>query len=208
MNYAQVIRECLDSISFKERLTIQSKNLFNLKLEYFFRDQLAILLNEKLGSEFKSIAEYPRDKGKRVDLSICKKDKSKFDLEKMIELKYQYSGDFDSMSKYEGVFEKDFSTKKISFIDKPGPDFFILIVADWADKMKNRQDFEEQFTTPVNGFNHFQQNEKNKSKQGDWKGNVSALFRDKNVKLTDGLIEINGIVPTKFHYYIAERINE
>lgn len=208
MNYSQTLQECLDSTVFKERLTVQSDNLFNLKLEYFFRDQLTISLNEKLGSEFKSLAEYPRDKGKRVDLSICKKNNSKFDLEKMIELKYQFSGDFDSMSKYEGVFEKDFNTKKISFIDKPGQDFFILIVADWSDKMKNRQDFEELFTTPVNGFNHFQQNEKKKIKQGEWKENVSALFRDKNVKLTDGVIEISGTVPTKFHYYIAERINE
>lgn len=207
MNYPHYIAQVLHTPSLIESLTIMSKNIFNLKLEYFFRDQLVIGLNEVLGGKFKVIPEYPRDKGKRVDLSICKLVEEKFKLDKMIEMKFQFSGDFHCFKDYEGVFTDDFLTKKISYLDQKGPDYFVLIVADWENEVADRASQDFRFDPPVNGLNHFQNNSKKQEKFGCWNENLNKLFGKYDMNVSQGVIEVNGYVPTDYHYYIVERRN-
>lgn len=218
MNYPNHISEVLQSSSLLKTLTTMSKNIFNLKLEYFFRDQLVIGLNEVLGEKFKVIPEYPRDKGKRVDLSICRQIEEKLDkqfrLDKMIELKFQFSGDFhcfkafeDKTKGYENVFVQEMFTKKISDLDQEGPDYFVLIVADWENEVANRASQDLKFDPPVNGLNHFQNNIKKQEKFGCWNENLIKLFSKYDMNVSQGVIEVNGYVPTDYHYYIVEQRN-
>ena len=205
MTYRKHIAEVLHSPQFLEGLTVMSKNIFNLKLEYFFRDQLVIGLNKVLGENFRVIPEYPRDKGKRVDLSICKQVDDKYKLDKMIELKFQFSGDFNCFRDYEGVFIGDFLTKKISYLDNEGPDYFVLIVADWENALEARTQLDVQFDPPVNGLNHFQNSSKKQEKFEHWNHNLMTLFSKHKMDVAKGVIDVNGYVPTNYYYYIVQR---
>lgn len=193
----QQITSVFKSKIFQENLKEQANNLFNLKLEYFFRDQLVIGLNKEFNGLKVALAEYPRWQGKRVDVSICKKVESFYELETMIELKYQFSGDFHSFKEYNIIFERERKLKIET--EKTGPNLFILIVADWSEVCSNRSILENKFIPAVNCFNQFQHTN---SKFGDWKQNVLSIFE--GLKCTTGLIQIDSQHNIDFHFHIVE----
>jgi hypothetical protein len=70
-----IIRKELISLheksEFISRLNSLSKNLFNLKLENPIRDTYVEILNDLFSPNYIALAEYPREKLKRVDMGVC-----------------------------------------------------------------------------------------------------------------------------------------
>jgi hypothetical protein len=199
----ELINNVLVSSRLQENLEEQVKNLFNLKLEYFFRDQLVIGLNESFDDNRIALAEYPRWKGNRVDVSICKKVDSKFELESMIEMKYQFSGDFNSFKNYDPIFKKEL-LPKIGTVDK-SPEFFILVVADWSNFLEERKVFENRFLPSTNSFNQYQATESSTQKHGYWYDNIEDMFQTEEVEsIQKGKVYTNVDHPIDFHYFIVK----
>lgn len=203
----QIILKVFRSEKFLSELIQQTNFFFNLKLEYFFRDKLVIGLNEALLNDYIALAEYPRYKGSRVDVSICKRVNERFEVEDMIEMKYQFPRDlrpYEEMDKgYKSVILSDLKPK---ILNLPfGPKYFILIVADWRDNIDERKAFENQFRTPINDLNKYQLIPE--KMDDNWQENVDNLFRGLELSLTKHIIEVKTrkIGTVNYHLFIGER---
>jgi len=191
VDIGEKILEVLKNESFIRKLEEHSSNLFNLKLEYFFRDNIVINLNKTISSHI-AVAEYPRRKGGKVDLSICRKSNDKLILESMIEIKYQFPKDLSRIDAYKKVVEFDLRDK-VGINGFNGPDYFLLIVADWSANIAQRKRFESAFDIPINKMDQWQRIPK-KLSPDIWEQNVHDIFSDKSVfeNYSELKLKVNG----------------
>ncbi|MBP7735459.1 MAG: hypothetical protein KA369_05745 [Spirochaetes bacterium] len=121
-----------DNTDFTNGIKEINRLFFNLKQERHIRDLLVSLLDKELSNNnYLVISEYPRGKyGQAVDLSIITKNN---DDNFLIEIKYQYPGDFKNKMNIEKI-KNDIVKRKNAKYNKIK--LFILIIQDWQDEKK------------------------------------------------------------------------
>lgn len=205
IDFGDKILSILNNESFINDLEKYSCNLFNLKLESFFRDNIVIQLNKTLLSHI-AVAEYPRRNNGKVDLSICRKSDNKFVLESMVEIKYQFPKDLANLKAYKEVVERDLRDK-VGVNGFDGPNYFLLIVADWSENITDRRGFDRKFDIPVNSLDQWQKIP-TKLSPDIWKINALDIFSDKNLfeNHSELILKVSGISHSiNYHIYLGMR---
>lgn len=133
MNIKNQIIKIIDSQEFKDKLTRINQNHFNLKQESFIRNSILEKLNlvfETKSSNYKALAEYPRENKTKTDLSIINviDDLAPY----KVEFKYQFSKDFKIDRDYVNFINRDY--------DDRNSNMFILIVAHFDIDEKKEYD--------------------------------------------------------------------
>ncbi len=120
------IETVLNSPNFTEFLGKMNSNFFNIKQELLIRNYLVESLNQKFNqsTEYRALAEYPREGNKKVDLSI----NSKIDSY-LVELKFQFTRDIKRHSCFRKTIEVNLFERNIS---GASIDLLIIIVAEWG----------------------------------------------------------------------------
>ena len=187
---SQLISSVIESDSFKNMLEKVNCNYPNLKQENHIRNLILEELNEGFkGTDVKAFAEHPRENKTRVDLSIVNKNNPESPIK--IEFKYQFSGDFKSLSDYSFVIRNDFL--------KRNSELFILVIADWNIADKQKFDDTWKITPSLNRYI---------AKSENWKSNILKSFeefKDAKLKPIDA-ISISHPYLVEYHFYMLQRI--
>ena len=136
----------------------------------------------------KAIAEHPRIKGTRIDLSIV--DAENIEKPFKIEFKYQFSKDCNNLKDYWKIINKDFEVRV--------SDLFILIISDWD--IEEKKIFDKKWGINSNLSRYV-------SKKIEWKTNIVQSFhRFENTKFNEcEKITIHKPNKTDYYFYILER---
>lgn len=189
----KTIFSLLESKEFENQLNDINSNFFNIKQECQIRDRVVFLLNSKfLKASQKALAEYPRENGKRRDLTIINKTgQNSFS----IEFKFQFTNDYKKFLDYDRFIENDFHR---TVCDKCC-DMFILIVAFWNknDKFEFEKQWDIAQTYTTSRF---------LSVKDSWRLNIESMFK----RFASGSVKMIPIIVkepylTNYNFYILSR---
>lgn len=138
------LRDIIESKLLKERLEIIARNYPNLKQEHHIRNAILEIFNEcnaPVNPNIKAVAEH-RIEGNRVDLCFLNEQKLQDPFK--VELKFQFSRDFNRFEKYRPVVESD--------LEKRRSDAFILVIANWEKGSKANFDKKWKLTPNLNKY--------------------------------------------------------
>lgn len=138
------IRDIIESDLLMERLEIIARNYPNLKQELHIRNAILEIFNEcnaPFNPNIKAVAEH-RINGNRVDLCFINNENLKEPFK--MELKFQFSRDFNRFEHYRSIIERD--------LEKRESDAFLLIVANWEKGTKAAYDRKWELTPNLNKY--------------------------------------------------------
>lgn len=190
------LRDIIESPLLHERLKVIARNYPNLKQELHIRNAILEIFNEcnaPVNPHMKAVAEH-RVNGNRVDLCILNKNELQEPFK--VELKFQFSADFNRFEKYRPIIESD--------LEKRESDAFILIVANW--KKQAKADFDQKWKlTP--SLNKYICNDD--SKDPLWKTNLERhlnSFDRTTVELFE--LETEDPYPVTYSFYLLLKHSE
>jgi len=192
------ILQVIKSEIFRNRLASVNANYSNLKQENSIRNLILEIFNEDSSlNQFthRAFAEHPRYKGSRVDLSIVEKLNPSDPF--LVELKYQYSGDYNGMSQYEQVIQNDFQRT----IFNKQTDMFILIIADWKRADKEEYDGTWGISSNLSRFLNDQDNSL-------WHKNIMNLLGKFNETIDCFDVVVTVPYVTNYRFYALTRKRE
>jgi len=190
------VRDILESPLLHERLKIIARNYPNLKQELHIRNTILEIFNEcnaPVNPHMKAVAEH-RINGNRVDLCFINREALQDPFK--LELKFQFSRDFNRFEKYRSIIESD--------LEKRGSDAIILIVANW--KKTDKAAFDEKWKLTPN-LNKYICNDD--SEDPLWKTNVEHhlnSFDRTSVELIE--LEVEEPYPVTYRFYLLLKHSE
>lgn len=183
----------IESPLLQERLELIARNYPNQKQELHIRNAMLEIFNEcnsPVYPDMKAVAE-SRINGNKVDLCIV--NRKELDNPFKIELKFQFSKDFNRFKKYSSIIQKDFEARE--------SDAFVLIVAHWNIGLKAEFDKEWKITPNLNQYICSKDQE-----QPEWQNNIRDLlksFQSSHLEIIDKQVEEP--YPVNYTFYLLLR---
>lgn len=190
------LRDIIESPLLHERLKVIARNYPNLKQELHIRNAILEIFNEcnaPVNPYMKAVAEH-RVNGNRVDL--CFIDQKDLQKPFKVELKFQFSADFNRFEKYRTIIESD--------LEKRESDAFILIVANWEKQAKANFDQKWKLTPNLNKYIC-----SDDSEEPLWKTNLERhlnSFARTTVELIE--LETEDPYPVTYSFYLLLKHSE
>jgi predicted amidophosphoribosyltransferase len=183
-----------NSPEFKNRLTSININYPNLKQENVIRNTILEILNlefESSNPQLRAFAEHPRENNSRVDLSIVNKRDLLNPI--LIELKFQYTNDYNQFTEFKHIVERDFQR----LVYKKQTDIFILIISWWDKENKMKFDKEWGLTTNLSRYLSMDEN---------WINNINKLLSEySNTEVNEVKIQLLKPYLTNYQIQILTR---
>ncbi len=197
MRYCERIESIIKSEEFRKKLESISDNFFNLKQEIPIRNYLVERYNE-IYINSKAFAEYPREKNKRVDISLISNNKDITPF--LLEIKFNYPKDSKFFSEFRYTLNDDFCENRIESL-KLSTSMFMLIVANWDKEEMNG--INKRFNINHNLNNYISEKE-------PWKYNIEKLFLEESKKghyYSNLTLRINKPIEIFYSFFILVRDN-